>query len=96
MGLSEGLVEFSVEERFRQFGFLDHLLHLLEQALELFLLLVELFGDFLFVVRRLVSQGTSRFLGFVLFGKLLSDLLLTLGELSGLPAHVAHLLGELV
>ena len=92
MGLPEGIVEFTVKKRLRQFGLLDDLFHVLEEIFELVLLLLELLGNFVFLLFFLKRNG------FVFFRfplQLPTNLFLTFRELAGIPAYFPHFLGEL-
>lgn len=91
-GGAQGVVEFLVEQGLGDFRLLTDAFHVLGDAAEFFLLLVEFFRE-LFALAAAIESAA---LGFVRLGaELVGDVLLILREFAGVAAHLAHLFVEL-
>ena len=89
---AKGVVQFLSEQRFGCLGFPHRIAHPFEQLLQVFLLLVELFGQLL--AARRISQVFASLVFIV--GQLLAQFALSFIEGAGLFAKFPHFLGELV
>jgi hypothetical protein len=99
-GLADGVVELLGEQRLGRLGFLDRLLHAVEELFEILTLFAEVAGDLLPLTGGGVAEtGVLRMLSGLLWrveiGQAIGEVLLLLLQLAGVLAHLGHRVVEL-